>query len=115
MKSNETDNSDTSECTEKEIRHKAATIVNFGLFDTLDNKFIRRVVNCNEILHKKEAPTDEEIAWINEEVLAQIRKHTRRKYIIRITNLRKNDLYSSDEPLEKRDVHYYEVFLQPES
>lgn len=104
---------DVSECTEKEIRHKAATIVNLGLFDTLDNKFIRRVVNCNEILHKKEAPTDEEIAWINEEVLEQIKKHTRRKYTIRVTNLRKNDLYSSDEPLEKRDVHYYEVFLQP--
>lgn len=106
MKSNET---------EKEIRHKAITMVNSSLTNNLDNKFIRRVINCVEILHKREEPTDREIAWINEEVLAQIRKHTRRKYIIRITKLRKNDLYSSDEPLEKRDVHYYEVFLQPES
>lgn len=104
---------DVPEYAQGEIRHKATTMVNSSLTNNLDNKFIRRVINCDEILHKKEAPTDEEIAWINEEVLEQIRKHTRRKYIIRITNLRKNDLYSSDEPLEKRDVHYYEVFLQP--
>ena len=81
----------------------------------VNNKLLRCLVNCDEILHKRDAPTDKEIAWINEEVLAQIKKHTRRKYIIQITNLRKNELYSSDEPLEKRDVHYYEVFLQPES
>lgn len=104
---------DVSECTEKEIRHKAATIVNLGLFDTLDNKFIRRVINCDEILHKKEAPTDEEIAWINEAVLEQIKEHTIRELVIKIAKLYKNDLYSSVEPLEKRDVHYYEVFLQP--
>ena len=36
MKSNET---------EKEIRHKAITMVNSSLTNNLDNKFIRRVIN----------------------------------------------------------------------